>query len=86
MWKASLIVASALLLSACASNADRLMDAQVRPGEHADCLVGGERTDVERAGGARSMRDRRCNPEGELSWGSDSRKGSMDVDFKKKHD
>ena len=85
MWKSSAVVAIVLLLSACASNKDRLMDAQVRPSERAGCLVGGE-PEGARAGGTRSMRDRHCNPDGELSWSSGSRKGGMDVDFKRKHD
>jgi len=86
MWKSSLTVATALLLSACASNQDRLMDAQVRPGEHADCLVGGSTSEAERLSGSPSARAKRCEPESSIGWSSESRKNTMEVDFKNKHD
>ncbi|SBV36413.1 conserved exported hypothetical protein [uncultured Stenotrophomonas sp.] len=73
-------------LSACASS-DRLMDADVRPADRADCLVGNDRLDAERASGARSLRDKRCNPDDSLNWTiGQPRKDAMEVDFKKKHD
>ncbi|MCL7713194.1 hypothetical protein [Stenotrophomonas mori] len=73
-------------LTACASS-ERLMDAGVRPAERPDCLVGGESSAAERAGGVRSLRDRRCHPDGELNWTvGPSKKAAMDVDFKKKND
>ncbi|MGB3394515.1 MAG: hypothetical protein WA956_02195 [Stenotrophomonas sp.] len=75
-----------LALSACASS-ERLMDASVRPADRADCQVGNDHSDAERNSGARSMRDKRCNPDDGLNWTiGQSRKDAMEVDFKKKHD
>lgn len=74
-----------LALSACA-NSERLMDANVRPSDHADCLVGTERGEPLAKGVSPAMRSRRCNPD-DLNWSSDqSRKDAMEVDFKKMHD
>jgi hypothetical protein len=75
-----------LALSACA-NSERLMDASVRPSDHADCLVGRERGEPVGKGASPSMRSRRCNPDDSLNWTiGTSRKDAMEVDFKKKHD
>ncbi|MGE8219684.1 MAG: hypothetical protein ACN6OU_08020 [Stenotrophomonas acidaminiphila] len=75
-----------LALSGCA-NSERLMDAGVRPSDHADCLVGAGPAEPVPRGAAPSMRSRRCNPDEGLNWtiGS-SRSETVDVDFKKKHD
>jgi hypothetical protein len=80
-------------LSACASS-DRLMDANVRSSDHADCLVGNdqllERDTHDRrdnSGAGSTLRSKRCNPEQGIRWSSDdSTKEPMNVDFKKKND
>ena len=46
-----------LALSACA-NSERLMDASVRPSDHADCLVGRDRGEPVGKGASPSMRSR----------------------------
>ncbi|HBK47357.1 MAG TPA: hypothetical protein DDZ67_13175 [Xanthomonadaceae bacterium] len=75
-----------LALSACAGS-ERLMDAGVRPTDHADCLVGNDPHDSERSSGVRSLRDRRCDPDDRLNWTvGQSRKDSMDVDFRNEHE
>lgn len=80
-------------LSACTSS-DRLMDANVRPSDHADCLVGNdqllERDTKERrdtGSGVRTLRAKRCTPEQVEGLSSDSSKTEpMNVNFKKKND
>lgn len=76
----------ALLLgvSACSSD-ERLMDAQVRPSDRAECVVGNDEIDVERSASHRSLRHERCNPDASLKWSNgQSRDKPMEVDFRKK--
>lgn len=88
-----LVSIMAMGLSACASS-DRLMDANVRSSDHADCLVGNdqllERDSKDRrdtSSGVRTLRAKRCTPDQGVGWSSDSsRKEPMNVDFKKKND
>ena len=83
-WIGGMVV---LALSACASNAERLADTNVRPSDRAECLVGGDVLDTERASGVRSMRSKLCSEEHSASWRIGSgRGGSMEVDFGKKRD
>ena len=71
-------------LSACASH-DRLMDAQVRPSDLAECTVGDDDTAIKDPEMVRSPRDRRCRPDEGLKWSSGQSRGTpMDVDFRKK--
>ncbi|MGX9719505.1 hypothetical protein [Stenotrophomonas acidaminiphila] len=79
-------VVAVLALSGCA-NSERLMDASVRPSDHADCLVGNTRADAQDKNATPSMRSRRCNPDDSLNWTiGQSRRDAMEVDFTKKHD
>ena len=83
-WIGGMVV---LALPACASNAERLADTNVRPSDRAECLVGGDVLDTERASGVRSMRSKLCSEEHSASWRIGSgRGGSMEVDFGKKRD
>ncbi len=86
MLKRMGVVVAVLALSACTSS-ERLMDAGVRPSDRADCLVGNDPLDTERNSGVRSLRNKRCDPDDSLNWTlGQSRKDSMEVDFKKKHE
>ncbi len=78
---------SALALAACADNA-RWGDANLRPGERPECLVGEDDSALPpRADGlAASQRRQRCHPQRSLQWSSArSDTQPMQVDFRK-HD
>ena len=79
-WVAAM---AACVLCGCATD-DRLMDANVRPSDRADCLVGNDELDVERKAGTRSVRHQRCNPDQGLKWSNKSSREPMEVDFGKK--
>ena len=79
------VVVAVLALSGCASQ-DRMMDAGVRPGDRADCLVGNDPLD-DGSKGMRSARHERCQPDRALKWSSEQSRGQpMEVDFRKKND
>ena len=72
-------------IAACSSTDERLMDASVRPGDRAECLVGNDEIDVEGRASNRSLRHQRCHPDQGLKWSNrDTRDKPIEVDFRKK--
>jgi len=73
-------------LAACAENARR-DEADLRPGERPECLVGEDASALPRRadGLAASQRQQRCHPQESLQWSGERRDDRpMNVDFRKR--